>query len=540
MARRASLCLLLPLALVLTACPDDDCARKLTCPPSGDGGASGAGGGVDGGGGAGGGELKPNGVGCGSDAECASDLCVDSVCCESSCDGSCEACDVEGSEGSCVLHEPATDPEGECAPGLCNGFGACARGAQDWLVEISGDLGPIDLAVDSSGAAVIAAVSCCGSITVGASTVVGPANSAFYVVKLDAAGGVAWSRAYPASPTDYLGDVAVAVDAADNITVVGFTDEATNFGGSAIGSSDVFAAQLGPDGSHEWSRGFPFTPDGFLSPDIQGVTTDPSGAIYAVGRLDGTLSICNKSLASAANGLFAFKLDSAGSCQWAFDWEANANFGGLAAAASGFYVTGSFQQGLDFGGNTLTTLAGDVDMFLARLDAANGMHGWSKQFGDDAAQDGTGVAITTTGELIVSGTAEGGIDFGGQVLQGTDNADIVLARFTSAGAHTWSARHGDLSDQTVEAVAAGPHDEICLAGDSTGTLDLGTASLSVPSLRPITAALSAAGDGLWAHATEGLKLTGVSDEAIGVDPDGNVFTLSRVANGRAFVAKRGP
>ena len=67
-----------------------------------------------------------NGQRCSDADECASALCVDGVCCNAACEGSCEACDVEGEEGTCTLvegepHGERTACDGE--PGsTCGGF----------------------------------------------------------------------------------------------------------------------------------------------------------------------------------------------------------------------------------------------------------------------------------------------------------------------------------------------------------------------------------------------------------------------------------
>ena len=42
------------------------------------------------------------GQACGSNGACASGFCVDGVCCDGACTGECEACDVEGSAGTCT------------------------------------------------------------------------------------------------------------------------------------------------------------------------------------------------------------------------------------------------------------------------------------------------------------------------------------------------------------------------------------------------------------------------------------------------------
>jgi MYXO-CTERM domain-containing protein len=53
-------------------------------------------------------------------------LCVDGLCCDVACDGTCEQCDVIGNEGVCTLIAPENDPDDECSDGACDGNGACA------------------------------------------------------------------------------------------------------------------------------------------------------------------------------------------------------------------------------------------------------------------------------------------------------------------------------------------------------------------------------------------------------------------------------
>ena len=56
--------------------------------------------------------VLANGYACTSAPECKSGACVDGVCCESACDGACQACNVPGTEGSCTA-APAGTPEGD-------------------------------------------------------------------------------------------------------------------------------------------------------------------------------------------------------------------------------------------------------------------------------------------------------------------------------------------------------------------------------------------------------------------------------------------
>jgi hypothetical protein len=72
-----------------------------------------------------------NGVACASASACASGFCVDGVCCESACDGTCVSCNQAARAGKCSFYAVASDPESECASGndpcrsTCDGAGAC-------------------------------------------------------------------------------------------------------------------------------------------------------------------------------------------------------------------------------------------------------------------------------------------------------------------------------------------------------------------------------------------------------------------------------
>jgi hypothetical protein len=73
-----------------------------------------------------GGCFKSAGSPCGGNMECASSLCVDGVCCNTTCPGTCMACNVAGRLGTCSNVPTNTDPADECAGALvCNGSGAC-------------------------------------------------------------------------------------------------------------------------------------------------------------------------------------------------------------------------------------------------------------------------------------------------------------------------------------------------------------------------------------------------------------------------------
>ncbi|MFI5299601.1 MAG: hypothetical protein ACHREM_16045, partial [Polyangiales bacterium] len=63
--------------------------------------------------------------------ECQTGDCVDGYCCNSACGGSCQACDVTGSAGTCAPILVDTSPHGSrtsCSPYLCEGGSTCPAG----------------------------------------------------------------------------------------------------------------------------------------------------------------------------------------------------------------------------------------------------------------------------------------------------------------------------------------------------------------------------------------------------------------------------
>ena len=70
----------------------------------------------------------PDGDACSGNNQCENGHCVDGVCCNAECGGTCFACDLNGLAGLCLPVAAGMDPDNECAGGLgCNGLGGCQK-----------------------------------------------------------------------------------------------------------------------------------------------------------------------------------------------------------------------------------------------------------------------------------------------------------------------------------------------------------------------------------------------------------------------------
>jgi hypothetical protein len=147
----------LTLALVVSAvgCGPNSTAQRtaVDLEPAGGraGHAGGATGGASGASGGSGGSTQPpraiNGTICAAPKDCQSGQCVDGRCCETACEGVCQACDLPGTEGRCSPVPADTDPANECEAepatscgrdGACNGAGACRKQAAGVMCAVGG------------------------------------------------------------------------------------------------------------------------------------------------------------------------------------------------------------------------------------------------------------------------------------------------------------------------------------------------------------------------------------------------------------------
>jgi hypothetical protein len=84
------------------------------------------------------------GAACKKDSDCWTGLCVDGVCCNAPCTGTCVACDSAGKLGQCLPVPAGQDPKNQCAPkpratckqdGACDGKGACRLWPGDTICQ---------------------------------------------------------------------------------------------------------------------------------------------------------------------------------------------------------------------------------------------------------------------------------------------------------------------------------------------------------------------------------------------------------------------
>ena len=68
----------------------------------------------------------PNGAKCALDGDCQNRMCRDGVCCDTNCNGPCEACNLPENEGKCSATDNGSEDPACNEYSACNGNRACA------------------------------------------------------------------------------------------------------------------------------------------------------------------------------------------------------------------------------------------------------------------------------------------------------------------------------------------------------------------------------------------------------------------------------
>jgi hypothetical protein len=299
-----------------------------------------------------------------------------------------------------------------------------------------------------------------------------------WIVKFDDLGNYLWSDTFGPG-------IIRSLDGDQNLLAVGGefgVGGAIDFGGGAItsnGGADAFVALLHGGAAHVWSAGF-----GDANEQItKDVDVDASGTVVATGSMQGMVDFGGGVLtANASPDVWVAKFDPTGVHQWSknhpgpFGPGVDMQVSIAQDASSRVVLAGTvFNNPVDFGGGVLAPLGG-TDAYVATYDAA-GIHLWSDRYGsplDDEAHD---VAFDAGDNLVVTGTFENMIDFGGGALVSAGLTDLFVAGFDYFGGFLWNRRYGTMNADDLCRVVTDPLGDALLFGSADNGVNFGGGAL---------------------------------------------------------------
>ncbi len=172
---------------------------------------------------------------------------------------------------------------------------------------------------------------------------------------------------------------------------------------------------------------------------------------------------------------------------------------GVAVDGSGNVLVTGFQGSyqVDYGAGLQST-SGANDIFVAKYSSTGG-YIWSKTVGGTGYDSGMGIAADASGNVIVTGGMDpGAVNFGGGALASAGQQDMFLVKYSAAGAHVWSRRFGGTLSDSGIAVATDPSGNVIVTGTFEGSANFGGGNLSSAGTKDIfVAKYSSAGAHLW-------------------------------------------
>lgn len=194
------------------------------------------------------------------------------------------------------------------------------------------------------------------------------------------------------------------------------------------------------------------------------IAVDGAGNTYVTGFFSDSPDFDDDGQANATSSgdydVFLAKYDASGTFQWVTT--AGGGIGrdrgvSIALDDAGFlYITGYFSGEADFTGDgqaDVTAAGGtnDEDIYVAKYDGMGTLQ-WVRSAGSSfAPESGKGIAVTSTGDVFVSGNISGDADFDGDGqsdVTAPGAGDIFLAKYNGAGTLQWvQAAGGFLIDE---------------------------------------------------------------------------------------------
>lgn len=309
-----------------------------------------------------------------------------------------------------------------------------AAGRRMWLHTFDGSAGLRDAvlgaAADSKGNLVVVGYANSPTDTVAAVTKYGPG------------GKRRWVRIYDDPASLEEAGQAVALDAAGNVYVAGFTK-------SVVAGLDIVLIKYSASGARRWVRHYDDPVHGADSP--AGVAVDAHGNIYIVGVSAGL---------PTGVDIVTLKYDAAGKRRWVRSWDGPAGGDDLGNALA---VTGA---GTVYVAGQTTGISTGVDAVVLKYGSGGALK-WSRSRTSPGASgdDYAGIALLGNGDVVAAGL------YGNLAT----NGDALVTRLSPAGHTRWARTYNgpdNMGDEGLH-VSGASNGAVYVSGASVGAATSG-------------------------------------------------------------------
>jgi hypothetical protein len=324
---------------------------------------------------------------------------------------------------------------------------------------------------------------------------------------------------------------AVAFDAQGNLFVALTVDgPSLEIAGTTIpvqGFSDVLLMKLSPSLDVLWMQSI-VGPESQLVTDI---ATDPAGRVAIVGHTFEDIDFGEGLVDNTGVSMYVAVYDAGGDLVFGRADPGIPHAHVTMLSAGDVVVGGSFVNDLSFVDGPSWSHNVDDDTFMVRFDGVTGDLVWAESIGTPFQERLHALAATSDGDIVVAAVAwepNAVIDLGSGPLS-SDDAPIVVARLTSLGEPVWATALG--GGAAVLDIGVGPNDDVYVGGGIYGLADWGGGPIGggTNDWQILVARFTATGDHVFSR-TFGLPNFPEDGSGIGVDGSGNVVLAGYVVH----------
>jgi hypothetical protein len=155
-------------------------------------------------------------------------------------------------------------------------------------------------------------------------------------------------------------------------------------------------------------------------------------------------------------------------------------------------------------------------MFLAKYSASTGTYQWVVKAGGTSSDYGRGMAISSGGDIYITGIFTGTAAFGSYNVTATGGCDIFLAKYNTSGVCQWVRRMGGSGYDYGNKVAIAPDGSVYVTGYFQNTSDFGSFNLTSAGGQDLfLAKYNSSGTCQWVR--QGSSTESVSGEGVATD-----------------------
>ena len=239
---------------------------------------------------------------------------------------------------------------------------------------------------------------------------------------------------------------------------------------TAAASGSTFLARLDTNLTPTWSKSFAAT--------FHALASDASGNVFVAGGLTGpavfecgTLDIAN------GDNFYLAKLDVTGKCIYAKSFKASVSRVSLEVAAGGALVLAGSVTGTTAFGSPIVAHGGE-DILVASFDTDGNVVN-VRSFGDTGDDGAVGLALDASGQIYVTGTFQGSVDFvaGNGPLDSQGHVGVFLTAFNASLGASWAKQLVSANDQSAAGIVTLPVG-VAIGGTFSGDVSFGATKIT--------------------------------------------------------------